>query len=85
MTQNVSCNCIVCAKEFDPDELQSVALSKINVTRFKICQACLDMSDPEDDYRQAREIVNSYLKFSEARTLFAEAKDLLDEYKNRKL
>lgn len=75
----VSCNCIVCAKEFDSEELQSVALSKINVTRFKICQACLDMSNPEDDYREAREIVYSYTKYSEAKTLFSEASDILDD------
>jgi hypothetical protein len=73
----MSCNCIICAREFSEDELQGVALSKINVTRFKICQACLDMSDPEDDYRQAREIVNSYLKFTEAKHLFVEANDIL--------
>ena len=60
MTQ-VNCNCIVCAQEFDPEELQSVALSKINVTRFKICQGCLDHCDPAEDYRQAREIISSYL------------------------
>ena len=73
-----SCNCIVCAHEFDSEELQSVALSKINVTRFKICQSCLDMSDPAEDYRQAREIVSSYLWFAEARTLFKEASDIIE-------
>ena len=73
-----SCNCIVCAKEFDVDELQSVVLSKINISKFKICQACLDISDPANDYLQARDIVNSYLKISEARTLFTEAQDILD-------
>lgn len=76
MTQ-VSCNCIVCAEEFDSDELQSIALSKINVTRFKICQACLDMSDPTEDYLEARNIVNSYLKISEAKHYFSEVKDIL--------
>jgi len=74
----VSCNCIVCAQEFDPEDLQSVALSKINTTNFKVCQACLDSSDPAEDYRQVREIVNSYLKFAEARTLFTEVKSILD-------
>ncbi len=75
----VSCNCIVCAKEFNPEELQSVALSKINTTRFKICQDCLNYSDPADDYRVAREIINSYLKFAEAKQLFNEASDILEE------
>ena len=84
MTQAQSCNCIVCAKEFDPNELQSVALSKINVTRFKICQACLDACDPAEDYRQAREIISSYLWFSEARNLYKEASDILDEVSKKK-
>lgn len=84
MTQVTSCNCIVCAKEFDPDELQSVALSKINVTRFKICQACLDYCDPAEDYRQAREIISSYLWFAEARGLFKEASDILDDISKKK-
>jgi len=59
-----NCNCIVCAKEFDCADLQNIALSKINVTCFKICQACLDSSDPIDDYNQVRNIINSYLNFS---------------------
>jgi len=80
MTQ-VSCNCIVCAGEFDPEELQSIALSKINVTNFKVCQACLDNSDPEEDYREVRSIVNSYLKFASAEDLFEDAKSILDSRK----
>jgi hypothetical protein len=77
----VSCNCIVCAEEFDASKLQSVALSKINVTRFKICQGCLNQSDPSDDYQQAREIVISYLNFSQAKNLFAEVQVILDSRK----
>lgn len=84
MTTVKACNCIVCAKEFNIDELQSVALSKINVTRFKICQACLDQSDPAEDYRQAREIVSSYLWFAETRDLFKEASEILDDVKSKK-
>jgi hypothetical protein len=83
MTQVENCNCIVCAQEFNPGELQSIALSKINTTRFKICQACLDLCEPEDDYRQARDIVDGYLKFAEARSLFAEASDILNSVKNK--
>lgn len=81
MTKVVSCNCIVCAKEFDPDELVSVALSKINTTHFKVCQACFDGSDPAEDYRQVREIVDSYLKFTGAKQLFGEVQDILDSRK----
>jgi hypothetical protein len=78
---SVSCNCIICANEFDPDELESVALSKINVTSFKVCQACLESSDPAEDYRQVREIVNGYLKASGTRQLFGEVQDILDSRK----
>lgn len=77
----VSCNCIVCAGEFSETELQSVALSKINTTRFKICQACLDKSDPTDDYKEARDIVNSYLTFS-AKISFDGAQKILNARKS---
>ena len=78
---NKNCNCIVCAEEFDCSELQSVILSEINATKFKICNACLEMSDPADDYKQAREIVDSYLKFSEAKHFLVEAKEILNSIK----
>lgn len=81
MAQVKSCNCVVCAQEFDAEELHSVALSKINVTRFKICQACLDQCDPAEDYRQAREIISSYLWFAETKEMFKEASELLDDVK----
>lgn len=84
MTQEKSCNCIVCAKEFDLEDLQSVALSKINVTRFKICQGCLDQSDPAEDYRQVREIIGSYLWFGEAKTAYAEASEILEDVTSKK-
>ena len=78
MIETESCNCIVCAKEIDSDTSLSVALSKINVTNFKICQACLDSSNPEEEYRQVREIVNSYLRYSEAKNLFVGVQAALD-------
>lgn len=74
----VSCNCIVCAQEFDPDELQNVVLSKINVTSFKVCQACFNSADPAEDYRVVRQIVNSYLKLAQARHFYEEVKDILN-------
>lgn len=77
----MSCNCIVCAEEFNADDLQNVALSAINSTRFKICKDCLDKSDPSNDYSQARQIVQSYLNFADAKILFAEAKDILSSVK----
>jgi len=78
MTQINACNCIVCAGEFNSDELQSIALSKINVTRFKICQACLDQCDPAEDYKVAREIISGYLWFAEAKNLYKEASSILE-------
>jgi hypothetical protein len=80
MTQ-VSCNCIVCAREFNPDELTSIALSEINVTRFKICEACFKQSDPEEDYKQVKSIVNSYLEFMNAKHWLKEAKDIIESIK----
>lgn len=74
-----SCNCIVCAEEFNIEELKSI--SSINTSTFKICQSCLDKSDPADDYRQARSIVNIYLQSSAAKHLFKEAKDIIDSIK----
>ena len=74
----VNCNCIVCAQEFDPDELHNIVLSKINVTSFKICQACFNNADPTEDYRTVRQIVDSYLKLSQAKQYFGEVKDILN-------
>lgn len=76
-----SCNCIVCAREFNPDELKCVALSEINVTRFKICQKCFDMSDPDEDYKQVKSIVSSYLEFVNAKHWMKESKQILDSIK----
>ncbi len=83
MNQQASYNCIVCADEFDEgsDELHSVAATKLNTSKFKICEACLDKSDPSDDYREARNIINSYLKISEAKIFFSEVKEILSEIK----
>lgn len=77
-----NCNCIVCAQEFNPDELQNIALSRVNITNFKVCQACLDNSDPSEDYRQVRDIIYSYLNLSAAKNLFGEVDDFLKSRKN---
>jgi hypothetical protein len=71
----VSCNCIVCADELNVNDLESIALSN----NYKICKACLDKTDPADDYRQARQIVESY--FSDPVKLFNEAQKILDSMK----
>jgi len=79
MINQKACNCVICSREFDCDELQSIAMSKINVTRFKICQSCLDCCDPEEDYKEARAIIASYLWFIESRGMLKEAQDILDD------
>lgn len=71
----VSCNCIVCANEFSINELETIALSN----SFKICQACLDKSDPADDYKQARQIIETY--FSNPEKSFNDAKKILHSMK----
>jgi hypothetical protein len=71
-----SCNCIICAEEFNLDD-QGIKLSKINITSFKICQVCLDKSNPEDDYNSVKSIIDQYLKFAEVKSLFVEAKKII--------
>jgi hypothetical protein len=75
---HASSNCIICAQEFLPEETDSVALAKVNITNFKVCQACLEHSDPAEDYRQVRDIVYEYLKFAQAKSLLKAAKEILD-------
>jgi hypothetical protein len=83
MTQIDACNCIVCSKEFDSSELQSIALSKINVTRFKICQGCLDCCDPSEDYNEARKIISSYLWIAESKNAYKEVSAILEDIKKK--
>lgn len=71
-------NCCVCSGEFNLDDLQSQASSIINQTRFKICQACIDVSDPTQDYDQVRKIVSQYLWSAEATDQFNQANQILD-------
>lgn len=74
-------NCIVCSKEFDIDEMESVASLKINTTQFKICQECIDLCDPEDDYKEALSVIQSYLQLKEIKSCFAEVQDILNDIK----
>lgn len=78
-----SYNCIVCAEEFSLLDLKKFA-SRINSSKFKICQTCLDRSDPSEDYKEAREIVNLYLKTNSApsaKSFFSEAHNILKNIK----
>lgn len=54
-------NCSICAEEYTDDELHTVALSAINVTRFKICSNCLSSTDPECDYKAVRDMVSGFV------------------------
>lgn len=80
----VSCNCIVCAQEFDPDELRNVVLSKINMTNFKVCHACFNSADPTEDYRAVRQIVDSYLKLTQAKHYYEEVKNILNSREDKR-
>jgi len=80
MTQE-SVNCIVCASEFDPKELHSLASERINITNYKVCQSCIDKSDPAEDYREVRDIIISYTKISQAKSLYGEVKSILNSRK----
>lgn len=77
----ISYNCIVCAQEFGDQDLINIKLSKLNKTPFKICQLCLDKSDPADDYQQARAIINNCFQLSEALNCFSEVQKLLKSIK----
>jgi len=74
-------NCIICACEFDENDLIKSYASKINSFKFKICQNCIDKSDPADDYKQAREIIRTYLGWTQASNFFNEAKSIINNIK----
>lgn len=76
-----SYNCIICASEFDAEEMIKSSASSVNSSRFKICQNCIDKSDPADDYKQAREIINTYFGWTKAKTFLNEAKSIIDNIK----
>jgi hypothetical protein len=62
-----NCNCIICAQEFNPNDSLNEKLSDINISNFKICISCLEISDPSNDYSEVRDIVNTYLKYSSSK------------------
>lgn len=63
--ENTAFNCIICADEFNPEDLHNVKLSEINVTRFKICEKCLQHSNPDNDYKEVKDIVRTYIEYSD--------------------
>ena len=72
-----TCNCIVCAQEFCPSEMTNVVLCSINCTQFKICQKCLEHSDPQEDFAQVKNIINNYVKISSSRDYIKELNNLI--------
>lgn len=60
MSVSMNINCIVCAKEFDPNLLDDEVSSEINVTNFKICKECIDKSDPLEGYKDIKKIIAWY-------------------------
>ena len=55
-------NCGICAQENSSEELIPVALSAVNITKFKICKECLAKSNPKDDYAEVRNVVRGLIK-----------------------
>ncbi len=74
---NVSCNCTICASEFDSGDMKEICLSNIALTNFKICQSCLDRADPTEDYKEVKDIVNTYLKFAETKSSQMDSRPVL--------
>lgn len=76
MTANIGCNCVVCAFEFNPDELESLSLTN-EESSLKICISCLKKTDPADDYKEARQIASTYLHVINIKTSFEEVKKMI--------
>ena len=57
--ESSSYNCMICAHECD-NTSQSIKISTIILDRFKICDTCLNLSDPADDYQQVKNILDAY-------------------------
>ena len=67
-------NCIVCAYEFKSDEMHNIKLSSNNVTKFKICGNCLNLSDPQNDYQEVKSIIDAF-KLSESKECIIEIEE----------
>jgi hypothetical protein len=73
----LSCNCIVCAHEYNTEDLSCVISSNQYDGNCKICKSCLSKCDPVDDYKQAKDIINCYIKIAYAKSLFKDVKSIL--------
>mgnify|MGYP001560275586 CR=1 FL=1 len=54
-------NCIICAQEIIQE---SKKIAGVNHTIFKICEKCCERSNPEQDYKEAKDLINSYVVFA---------------------
>jgi hypothetical protein len=54
-----SCNCLICAHEYLDSDMKNISLPNIQ-TKFKICEACLNSSDPSEDFNEVKKILSSY-------------------------
>lgn len=78
----VSYNCIICSNEFNIVE-SHVNASTINTEDFKVCESCLNKCDPYSDYKEVRDIIDSYVKFAETKSLFNESSVILLKIVNK--
>lgn len=57
---SLSKNCDFCGNEFDILELRPVAISRLQVTKFHICEKCINSCDPKNDYEEIKKIIEAY-------------------------
>jgi hypothetical protein len=62
MSRLNSDNCMACSEEFSFEELCSLVSA---ASHYRICQRCLDASDPANDYKQVKNIILGYVKFAQ--------------------
>lgn len=57
---DLSKNCAICSTEIVSTDTTNKALLRANIGKYKICNDCFNSSNPEEDYKQVREILASY-------------------------
>ena len=58
----MNCNCVICGNEIDDSELEHKSAHKrINITTYKVCKACFNKANPEEDYLEVRSIISNYI------------------------
>lgn len=67
-----NCNCIVCAFEYNPKDMEQLKLSSNSF--LYICKNCLSKSDPSNDYKEVKSMLSDLLFNKKASKEFLEAK-----------